>query len=378
MKRNKKIQFILQRPLKDLKANLIQTLNMCFAMSECGQKVKLLLPTELNEEDSLIKIKSVIPNYKEFFEIELVAYKPKFRLFDELDRFLILKKHLDFTSDYFFTRSPLLAIFLSLKGFSTIYESHNSYFLKQRHLNKIFVIFFNFISKMKSFKLFISISENLNNFWISRGIPHSKTIGLHDGTSLSSSTILNQIEMPFKNSNLVVTYTGSLYWDRGLDRILQLAKDFENLNFLVVGGPITNAEKLKKQCILDSINNIYFLGPIPHFKVASILNKSDILLALWSKKVPTINYCSPLKVFEYMASNKLIVADAFVTIKEVLTDKKNALLVKPDDYDDLKSTFKKILSNKNTMLKLGMGNRDLIVSNYTWKKRCKQILNNLK
>ena len=65
---------------------------------------------------------------------------------------------------------------------------------KQRHLNKIFVIFFNFISKMKSFKLFISISENLNNFWISRGIPHSKTIGLHDGTSLSSSTILNQIE----------------------------------------------------------------------------------------------------------------------------------------------------------------------------------------
>ena len=58
-------------------------------------------------------------------------------------------------------------------------------------------------------------------------------------------------------------------------------------------------------------------------------------------KVPTINYCSPLKVFEYMASNKLIVADAFVTIKEVLTDK--MYFVKPDDYDDLKSTFKNFI-----------------------------------
>jgi glycosyltransferase involved in cell wall biosynthesis len=60
-----------------------------------------------------------------------------------------------------------------------------------------------------------------------------------------------------------------------------------------------------------------------------------VLLALWSKKVPTINYCSPLKIFEYMASGRIMVAHGFPTIKEVIKHNKNGLLARPDDFNDL-------------------------------------------
>ena len=176
---------------------------------------------------------------------------------------------------------------------------------------------------------------------------------------------------------MLVTYTGSFYEDRGIERIIELAKNFTELNFLVVGGPKENADSYRKSCVSDNIANIRFIGPVEHNKVASYLSKSDILLALWSSKVPTIDYCSPLKVFEYMASNKLIVADGFITIKEVLSHNENAVLVEPDDYNSLEIAFKKIMENKDHYLNLGKNNIDLIHSYYSWENRSNKILNKL-
>ena len=65
MKPKSNIQFVLQRPLDDVKANLIQTMNMCMGMVENNQKVSLLIPVKIGfdeaKDPSLVK---VICNYK--------------------------------------------------------------------------------------------------------------------------------------------------------------------------------------------------------------------------------------------------------------------------------------------------------------------------
>ena len=93
MKTQSTVQFILQRPLDDIKANLIQTMNMCMGMVKNHQKVSLLLPINITPKDAEDKLNSIIKNYKNYFEVKLVHYKPKLKSFDELDRFLVLKKH---------------------------------------------------------------------------------------------------------------------------------------------------------------------------------------------------------------------------------------------------------------------------------------------
>ena len=67
---------------------------------------------------------------------------------------------------------------------------------------------------------------------------------------------------------------------------------------------------------------------------------SGYSVSLWSYEVPTINYCSPLKIFEYMAAGRTILAQGFPTILEVLHNNENAIIAKPDSFQDLYDKLK--------------------------------------
>jgi len=105
---------------------------------------------------------------------------------------------------------------------------------------------------------------------------------------------------------------------------------------------------------------------------------SDYLLAKWSSEVPTINYCSPLKVFEYMATGKPIITQDFPTIKEVLTDKQDAVLAKNDSYEDLKNCIEWAIENPTASKKMGEKSRALAFNEYSWKVRVNQMMKFIK
>lgn len=372
--KGKSVLFVHEIPIKEVKANLIQTLNMCMALSKKEVKAKLLILTSISIEDSRSTVEHIIPSFDSYFEIEFIPFQPSRNYFSSGDRFKVLKKHIDLSFDYIFTRSPLVSIYVTKKGKRLIYESHNAYFTKNKILNRYYNYKFRQLTRKPTFKLFLTISDNLKNFWAEQNIPESKLLGLHDGTSAHDEIIAPQEAYPFKdNDRLKVTYTGSLYEDRGIRRILNLAADFSDLDFIIVGGPEKNAVHYREEAVQTKLKNIVFVGYTPHKYIPYYLERSDILLALWSKSVPTIDYCSPLKVFEYMYSNKLIVADGFITIKEVLQDKKNAILCEPDNYESLKNAVIEITEDKS-LLKLGDNNREEVLANYTWSRRVDKII----
>lgn len=369
--------FVHEVPIKEIKANLIQTLNMCYAISKKGVKVKLLVLIQISEDKAYKIVDSVIPKFNDFFEVDFLDYAPSRSFFSSMDRFSRLKKYIDLNYEYIFTRSPLVSIYVTKKKKKLIYESHNSYFTKHKGLNFYYKFKFKSIIKKNSFKLFLSISNNLEKFWIQNNISNEKSLALHDGTSSVNTVFIPKKDIPFKNpTRLKVTYTGSLYKDRGINRLLALAYDFPELDFIIIGGPNQNAIDFKIEAKEKGLRNIDFIGYVDHKFIPYYLSKSDILLALWSRNVPTIDYCSPLKIFEYMYSNKLIVADGFTTIKEVLTDKVNALLCEPDNYESLKSILQEIVKEKE-LLKIGNNNRELIELEYSWEKRAELILERL-
>lgn len=371
------ILVVLEVPIREVKANLIQTLNMCFALSKKKVTVKLIVLIQISQEEAIKVMENIIPNFSEYFEVNFIDFKPTRSFFTSQERFRSLKKHIDLSFEYIFTRSPLVSLYVTRKGKKLIYEAHNAYFTKQVVLNWYYRWRFKNIIKKDSFKMFLSISENLKNYWINNNILKSKSLALHDGTSAEVDVIKPNMHMPFENSKRYkVLYSGSLYKDRGIDRILFLARDFPNLDFIVIGGPNNNAKQFEEEARAMGMSNIVFLGYLDHKYVPFFLNNSDILLALWSKNVPTIDYCSPLKLFEYMHSNKLIIADGFITIKEVLTDGENALLCEPDNYESLRDRLGEVYDSPD-LLAIGRNNRDLIKSKYSWVKRAEFILEKL-
>ena len=90
-----------------------------------------------------------------------------------------------------------------------------------------------------NFIAFISISENLENFWIKEGIPKEKSIALHDGFLEKSYEEITPTHVAKEKLNLyfdkpIITYTGTLHSNRKTKEIVDLACDIQSAIFVIV------------------------------------------------------------------------------------------------------------------------------------------------
>ena len=363
-----------------LNSTLLQVFSMCNAFASAGYKVTLAMQKNDDFEN----------NAKEFiyhtfeggidFEIKTWNQKCK-RLF--LNRMLVKRSIVRIVKqnkpDMIFTRDAYILRSLIKFNVPLIYESHNAR-LHTRHtiLHKFLEKRLLHVARSPNFQCLVSISESLSKYWRQKGVPGKKLFAWHDG--FDASLFKNHIDKNAAKSKLnlsvdktIVTYTGGLYPSRDIENIVHLAKEFPDVHFLVIGGPEKNRQYFQKLSQKKAVSNVNFMGFVEHNLIPYYLYASDILLALWSLKVPTINYCSPLKVFEYMAAGRTIVAHDFPTIREVLENEKDSILCEPDNFDSLKSALSKALIEQDTS-NYGKIARDKAFELYSWDNRVRKLL----
>jgi len=379
-----KLLYLHDSDVASEKANIIQALHMCYAFSVAGVNVILAVPDRGYSLDS-IKDSIMYKMNKELI-FSIITY-PKVTVmgrFSLIGGFLGVRKIIkEENTDYCFLRNPIFLNVTVKSNIPTVFESHNS-LLHNKYKTFDLILRKNLIKNSKSDKLikFITISSALAEIWKSRGVPGEKIITLHDGVDSNSvATIPNQQKLR-KRLNLplqrkIVLYAGSLYPNRGIENILKLAKLFPQALFLILGGPVERRSFYIEASRDHNINNILFLGYIPHHRVKDYLFAADVLLMIWTEKVKTINFCSPLKMFEYMASGRIIVGHSFPTIREILTDKKNAYLADPNSFENLQMKLRLALKQRYPN-SIAQEARRLVLSKYTWKARVQTILESIR
>jgi glycosyltransferase involved in cell wall biosynthesis len=380
-----KLLYIHHKDICKNTANNIQVINMCYAFSEHNNtSVTLLIPSFYTKEITIRKIENQLGckiNFKiEFYKyynfkkinlstfISLIVFKIKhFRKYS--------KKH-----DTVFTRHILTYLCLRNKENKYIYEVHNNMLFDRRLLNYIAKKLLSRSKYLDNLKL-ICISENLKKYWESNS-NIKNIISIHDGfNSIHFSNKIALIDakktLELDESKKHISYIGSLYFDREIETIIDTAKEINECEFIIVGGPEINVNFYKEYALKNNVSNIKFVGPIDHSKIPTYMFASDILLALWSKKVLTINYCSPLKLFEYMASGRTIIAHDFITIKEVINEK-NGYLIDRNDKNALTKEIKSLLNKSEPELSLinDQARKDAFEL-YSWQIRTRKILENL-
>ena len=301
-----------------LNTTLLQVFSMCTAFVNAGYKVTLAMQkNEGFEHNSEIFIKNT---FKSGINFKISTWNQKSKnvfLNRVLVKSRIIEKVKKNKPDIVFTRDESILNALTKFNIPLIYESHNAR-LHSRNiiLHKFLERRLLLASGSPNFKCLFSISKALSKYWEQKGVPRKKLFAWHDG--FEATLFENYIEKNNARSKLnlskdrtIVTYTGGLYPDREIENIIQLAKEFPELCFLVIGGPEKNRQHYQKIAYDEAVTNINFMGFIKHNLIPNYLYASDILLALWSSRVPTINYCSPLKIFEYMAAGRTIVAHDF-------------------------------------------------------------------
>lgn len=167
---------------------------------------------------------------------------------------------------------------------------------------------------------------------------------------------------------LVLGFVGFVRDWHGMDALIRsMAADPAPLALTLVGdGPARpGLEALARELRVP----VRFTGVVAHDQVPGEVAEFDI--ALLPKVVP---YASPLKIFDYMAAARPIVAPDQPNIREILDDGATALLFDPADPSAMWSAVRRLVDDPALRARLGRDARaELVRRDYTWAGNARRI-----
>lgn len=373
-----RVVYVGSPPLFSRGASAIQVMNMCYAMAKLGINVELVLPSYNNKTD-IFEYYGVEPNFKlttlpclKNPSARHIGHGILSSIYTKIKRksfALVLTRNIFYT--YLSTR---------LFGIPTIYDAHHPLVKSARLL-------FNSFKDSKHLIRFSTNSHGLADIYMKLGLPKDKLIVAPNGVDVEKFIGVPPKEEARRQLNLpidkkIVCYSGNSYSGRGIELLIEAALRLKEVLFLIVGGLERDIENYRNIAKGKKAENFMLVGFVPHKNVPLYISSADLLVIPYTSQMTikggttAVGFTSPIKLFEYMASCRPIVATSLPSIKEILEDGINALLVKPDDVELLVKCIQRVLEDQALAEKLAIQAAS-DVKKYTWEKRVKRILNGL-
>jgi len=367
-----KITYIGNTIIPSRLANSIHIMKMCQALTDNSHDVTLIIPDRKLESEQTNLPLFEYYNIKKSFKIVKVPWSQKRGKFF-LYAFQAVLKAKKSKPDLIYTRFLFAGFFSILFRQPTILELHQPIEIKSLE-----DILFKIILKSPHLIKIVVISKTLMEH-IKSNYKSSVEIQISpDGAD--SNTATNTIS--FENDAILqIGYVGNLYPGKGMELIIKLADMYPQGHFHIIGGSENDIQYWKKQT--DKLANISFYGFIPPSQTDIYRISCDVLIAPYQHVVHSIiasnlsEWMSPLKIFEYMAAKRPIIASDLIVLKEVLHHNKNSLLCDPENPTEWRDALHS-LENKQTRTRISQQAYDDFCTKYTWKKRAHTILEELK
>jgi glycosyltransferase involved in cell wall biosynthesis len=107
-----------------------------------------------------------------------------------------------------------------------------------------------------------------------------------------------------------------------------------------------------------------FTGAVPPAEVPGLLASMDVAVAPYPAL--TDFYFSPLKVYEYMAAGRPVIASRIGQLKKLIQPGINGVLVTPGDAAELTEALEKLFGDTATRSRLGREARRAVLRDHTW------------
>ncbi len=172
-----------------------------------------------------------------------------------------------------------------------------------------------------------------------------------------------------KDTKPVIGYVGSLVEQKGINHLLEAARDLQCKILIVGDGPEKeNLSKLSQDLQID----VQFEPAASHKQVADYINQIDKFV------LPSLNRPNWVEKFgrvliEAMACGVPVVGSSSGEIPNVIGQA--GLIFKEGDTGDLRDKFVLLLSNKDLRKNLGILGRERTVKNYSWKSIAEKTVN---
>jgi glycosyltransferase involved in cell wall biosynthesis len=224
----------------------------------------------------------------------------------------------------------------------------------------------------------ISISDILKGYLMRYGAPAQKIHVVPNGVDHQAFSPLQpdqelQSQWGLQN-RLVIGYIGNFEFLGDLQRFFlsaqRLCAAHNQVIFFMVGEG-RNKERIRQGAADFGLGERFlFPGGVPHTQVPRYLSLMDIVICPYREDY--LFYNSSMKLLEYMATGKAVLAPALGQIKELVVDGYNGMLYEPGAPDAFERKLQELLGS-GTLPEMGINARKTIERNWTWDLQASRI-----
>jgi len=113
---------------------------------------------------------------------------------------------------------------------------------------------------------------------------------------------------------------------------------------------------------------VTFTGPVAYEKGPRLIQAMDLCM-LCRKPTPASHASLPMKVFEYMACGKPVLATPLAGVKETFGDR----VAYAASLDEFVSSLSHFIEDGDTAATIGAANREFVAGEYSWEHICAQF-----
>jgi glycosyltransferase involved in cell wall biosynthesis len=227
----------------------------------------------------------------------------------------------------------------------------------------------------------ISVSSgHLRKLCLKRGVPPERICLAPVGADLEKfRPDLNfsaKIKTKYNIKNYLILYIGQLHGGQYAELFIKAAQIIighrKDLTFMIVGEGY-RLKELKELTERENVDKYFvFTGFIPHDEIPSYIADADVCVACFEEN--DITRCkSPLKIVEYLACGKAIVASNVGEIRNMVGGV--GILAKPGDVKSLSDGIMTLLHDKELRERLMKQSRQRVETTYNWSVTAKNLLN---
>ncbi|MCK4491014.1 MAG: glycosyltransferase family 4 protein [Candidatus Altiarchaeales archaeon] len=256
---------------------------------------------------------------------------------------------------------------------------HGNYFLNNGY---VFILELAEKISIKNSDRIIGVTQRLKEYIIKKyGVAENEISVVPNGVNtaifhpMNDPRVIQEIKGKLKISKeeRIVGFVGTLAPWQGLEYLIEAAplilKEIPEVRFILVGdGPMKDDLEGKIRG-LDLEANFIFTGTVPYREVPGYINASDVCVV---PKKPLKSGYSPLKLYEYMACGKPVIASR-ISGFEILEQNNAGILVEPENPRDLAKAIIKLLEDDMLGDEMGRNGREYVVETHSWESVARKV-----
>jgi len=357
----------------------IHILSIVNALKGLGNEVEIVGPSkkDMSTAGTNVKLLSRIKKYMPGFLFELaqvfynfVSYK---RILSSID---------DYNPDFIYERYALYSfagvMAAKRKKVPLILEVNTPY---AHAWSKYYKLHFPALAKrlekyiLNKASHIITVTQVQKEFLADHYTDQDKISVCHNAISKEEfDPTISPIEIDWKIQDpVVVGFVGTMNRWQGipiLSKVIpEILKNLPNAVFLLVGDGEFKYELEQSINATQNEGRVVFTGRVAHKDVPAYVNAMDIAI------LPDSNtYGSPMKIFEYMAMKKAIIAPDVEPVREIMTHNKTGIIIGRSNQQDMTNAISNLVLNKELRHQLSENGYKYVIQNHTWETNARTII----